>query len=524
MNVHVHSSAADAGSHSHTSFSSSLLRLGWVVGVVSFLFLTGCWTAEPTDFSTQSQAHTTTPRSIHGWHHRLVSLVAKTSPTGNTNFYKLPRSWKYRRIPQDRRNPLNRWKVRLGSLLYHETALAQNPKKSIGKHTYSCASCHHAAAGFQAGIRQGIGEGGVGTGLHGKGRNPHKAYAPGELDVQPVRSPSALNGAWQNSMLWNGQLGASKANKGTRALWKKGGPLEFNRLGFAGLEIQAIVGQSAHRLAPGFDSNARREPYPILKHPRYRRLFRKAFPRKLRIPKRFEHRRTQIKVGLAIAAYERTLLANRAPFQRWLRGNRRAMNVQQYRGAMLFFGKAKCASCHTGPALSSVGRTKFYALGMGDMEGSKVVSTALDMAVRKGRGGFTGKAADNFRFKIPQLYNLKNSPFFGHGGTFRSIREVIVYKNKAISQNSHVPDSQLDPGFKPLGLTSKEINDLTAFVKEALFDPALQRFVPRRLPSKDCRSLSNYDSWLCVVRARRHRGFAPTLLPQSLWKPLFLTR
>ena len=37
--------------------------------------------------------------------------------------------------------------------------------------TYSCSSCHHAGAGFQSGLQQGIAEGGSGFGLKGEGTN-----------------------------------------------------------------------------------------------------------------------------------------------------------------------------------------------------------------------------------------------------------------------------------------------------------------------------------------------------------------
>ena len=45
-------------------------------------------------------------------------------------------------IPQDPKNPITQAKIDLGKLLFHETGLALNPKKSEGANTYSCASCH----------------------------------------------------------------------------------------------------------------------------------------------------------------------------------------------------------------------------------------------------------------------------------------------------------------------------------------------------------------------------------------------
>lgn len=126
-----------------------------------------------------------------------------------TSDFTLPESDDYAAIPQDPRNPITREKVALGQLLFHETGLAINPSQSQGKDTYSCASCHFAAAGFQAGRWQGIGEGGLGTSANGMGRIKNPDYPEIDLDVQPIRSPSAMNGAFQRVMLWNGQFGAT---------------------------------------------------------------------------------------------------------------------------------------------------------------------------------------------------------------------------------------------------------------------------------------------------------------------------
>ena len=81
---------------------------------------------------------------------------------------------------------------------------------------------------------------------------------------------------------------------------------------------------------------------------------------------------------------------------------------------------------------------------------------------------------------------MKDSPFFGHGGNFDSIREVVEYKNTAAPQNINVPVSQLAEEFHPLNLTDQEITDLTNFVENALYDANLMRFVPDDLPTGNC--------------------------------------
>ena len=343
---------------------------------------------------------------------QLSQALRAASPGKEVSYFTLPDSEDLARIPQDPNNPLSTEKIALGKLLYHETGLAIKSKIPEGMRTYSCASCHHAQAGFQAGTRQGLADGGRGFGVAGEGRSTIEFFPVDSLDVQPVRTPSPLNSAYQIVQLWNGQFGATGPNEGTESQWKEGTPIVTNQLGFEGVETQAIAGLSVHRL----DCDT-----VLINTTEYKQQFDEAFSE---IPAAERYDLQQL--GLAIAAYERTLLANRSPLQRYLRGETGAMSDHQKQGALLFFGKANCVHCHNGPALNSM---EFYALGMGDLLGEGVHRNNKEDPAHRGRGGFTGKAEDDYTFKVPQLYNLKDSPFYGHGGTFRSVREVIEYKN-----------------------------------------------------------------------------------------------
>ena len=397
---------------------------------------------------------------------QLTEALREAAPTQRTDYFALPASDDYARIPHDPRNPLTAEKVALGRLLYHETALAVNALRPEGMLTYSCASCHHASAGFQAGVRQGIADGGLGFGHAGEGRQPNPVYSIEVIDVQPVRTPSTLNIAYQTNVLWNGQFGATGANQGTAYRWTAGTPLEVNHLGYEGIETQAIAGLKVHRM--GSDSS-------LIFGTSYRAMYDAAFTH---VPA--EERYTNETSGLAIAAYERTLLADRAPFQRYLHGETEALSDRQKAGALLFFGKANCVQCHTGPALNSM---NFYALGMGDLLGASVYRSSPDDVAHRGRGSFTGRSEDDYTFKVPQLYNLKDSPFYGHGGTFTSVYDVVTYKNEAQAEKAAVPVGQLDQSFRPLFLSEAEIQQLTDFIENGLYDSHLTRYLPERLPS-----------------------------------------
>ena len=398
----------------------------------------------------------------------LEATLLAASSTNNLKDFELPQSTNLSAIPQDPKNPLTPAKVALGRLLYHEAGLATDAMYDIGKETFSCASCHFASAGFQANRVQGIGDGGLGVGLD---RDKSPMYSGDSIDVQPIRSPSTLNVAYQTNMLWNGQFGATGVNVGTESQWTVGTPKEINALGYEGVEVQAIAGLEVHRMSA--------DTAFIFKYG-YDELFETAFPGISE-----DRLYTREFVGLAIAAYERTLLPNQAPFQEWLKGDEDAMRDDEKRGAILFFGKAACANCHTGPALSSM---EFHAYGMKDLFecAEEVFRTSMTSVENKGRGGFTGVAADDFKFKVPQLYNLSDSPFFGHGSSFRSIRDVVAYKNAGQAENNRVPASQLAEDFKQLLLTDQEVDDITAFLTHALHDDNLQRFEPNELPSGLC--------------------------------------
>lgn len=396
----------------------------------------------------------------------LVDLLKGVSPNGKLSFYQMPNSSQFDRIPQDPLNPLSSKKVKLGRLLYHETAMATNSATG-NPESFSCASCHFAQAGFQAGLAQGVADGGSGFAMR---VNVHGT----DSDIQPIRTPSSMNTAYQIRMLWNGQFGGP-GNEGSGN--SSVDFVQLNQEGLHGLEVQAIKGLAVHRMEDGAAE--------VVDFRKYENYFRQVFGDS-------DAAVSRRNAGLAIAAFERTILANEAPFQRWLKGNPRAMSAAEKRGALVFFGdKASCSTCHTGPALNS---DSFHALGMLDLDegASGLHAGAIPAGVRLGRGGFTGNSEDYYKFKTPQLYNLTDSPFYGHGASFRSVREVVEYKNAGLPENTSA--TNISPLFAPLGLSDQEIDDLVTFLETGLNDPELMRYVPNKLPSGLCITVNDDQS------------------------------
>ena len=397
-----------------------------------------------------------------------VSIQGK-SPNGTLDFYVLPNENDLHLIPQDPKNPLTPQKVELGKLMYHDTGLGQDGVKEDGRGTYSCASCHVSEAGFRPGNFQGIADGGVNFGIGGEDRVKNTSYADDELDVQSARPLTMVNVAYVSNTFWNGQFGGGGVNEGTEDVWDLREDTELNHLGFAGIETQNIDGLIAHRITINKE---------LLDEYGYTFLFDEVFSD---VP--VEERYTTATASLAFSAYIRTILANRAPFQEWLNGNREALGYEEKKGAILFFGKAQCVQCHYN---QNLGSPEFHALGVTDMDQRPSYNTSPDDRRNLGRGGFTLQPEDNYKFKVPGIYSLQGTNFYFHGASKTSIRDLVEYKNAAQSENPRVSQDLISSKFNPLGLTEEEKNYLIAFLENGLQDPDLKRYVPTSVLSGNC--------------------------------------
>ncbi|MGI0498236.1 cytochrome-c peroxidase [Limnospira platensis CENA597] len=388
---------------------------------------------------------------------QLRQLINSIAPNNSGyQYFILPDSENLSAIPFDPQNELTKEKIDLGQMLFHETALSINPINSKHWQEASCASCHFAEAGFRSNLPQALGTGGIGA---GKLRHPDPDAFPAEIDKQNILAPSVLNSAYQKAMLWNGRAGSTGVNGKEKLIQS----FDINRFKLDGLETQAISAMNVHKLGTA----------AIALIPEYQKLFASAFPDRPYVGSEVEDLK---RAGLAIAAYERTLLSNEAPFQKWLKGNKMAMSKNQIRGAITFFSSS-CVHCHTGPNLA---RDEFYAVGFDDHPKDW---TGLNL----GRGTATQRAKDDFKFKVPQLYNLIDSSPYGHGASFTTVRQIVEYFNNAKPQKMEAKYSgNLSIFFKPLNLTNKQVDDLTYFVETGLRDPNLIRYVPSKIPSSLC--------------------------------------
>ena len=146
----------------------------------------------------------------------------------------------------------------------------------------------------------------------------------------------------------------------------------------------------------------------------------------------------------AIAAFEGTLVTKNTPFYLYLAGSKTAMNGQAFQGMELFQGKANCALCHNGFALTD---DDFHNLG---------VPPQTD----DGRYAITDRKTDRGSFKTPPLRNVTQTAPYMHNGVFKTLVEVIDFYDIGGGKNPN-----LDIQMKPLNLTSKEKENLIEFLK-----------------------------------------------------------
>jgi cytochrome c peroxidase len=158
------------------------------------------------------------------------------------------------------------------------------------------------------------------------------------------------------------------------------------------------------------------------------------------------------------------------------------MSKSELRGALVFF-KSTCVQCHSGPSLAN---TQFNAMGFRDHPNE---NSGLNL----GRSGVTKNINDDFKFKVPQLYNLVDSTPYGHGASFENLLDVVEYFNRGRPENlASQYSGNLSILLKPLNLDKQQVSDLTVFLENGLRDPNLMRYVPTSLPSKLC--FPNNDS------------------------------
>jgi cytochrome c peroxidase len=186
--------------------------------------------------------------------------------------------------------------------------------------------------------------------------------------------------------------------------------------------------------------------------PEYRDRFARVFPDGI----------TQVNIAKAIAAFERSLLTFRSPFDRYRAGDKHALSSEQKEGMDLFFSaRTACSSCHVAPLFTD---NAWHSLGVPQV-GPK--------AVDNGRADVTKNPADIGTFKTPMLRNIEQTAPYMHDGVFNTLEQVVAFY---VGGGGPAPNKS--PLMKPLNLNAKEQKALVAFLR-SLTDPSARVDVPR---------------------------------------------
>ena len=293
--------------------------------------------------------------------------------------------------------------IELGRHLFFDPRLVLNEQQS-------CASCHSPHMGYAAGLAQ--------------EPRAHKDWAPSARN-----SPTLYNLAWAPVLHWDGRTpdGQCFTPEDTKA-----------EVCLAPLESQAFKSMRSRKIYEGFMPKVAAEPG-------YQQMFKEAFPPDGAV--------THANMARAIAAFERTIVSNDSPFDRYLSGEQDAMTPEAKRGLELFEGKANCVVCHNGENLTD---WEFHNIGvLGDDPGR----------------GDRVKSEDEKKellgaFKTPGLRNIALTAPYMHDGSLASLDAVVAFYNRGGDDQTN-----LSPLMQPLDLTAQEQWDLVAFLN-ALTDPA----------------------------------------------------
>ena len=154
-------------------------------------------------------------------------------------------------------------------------------------------------------------------------------------------------------------------------------------------------------------------------------------------------------VSKAIASFERTVVSNDSPFDRWVKGDANSMTDQQVRGLAVFVdeNKGNCATCHSAPNFTDDGFHNVGLASWGDQNPDMGRYAEKPIGLMKGA------------FKTPTLRDIAlTAPYF-HDGSSSDLMAVVEHYvvGGRVTTN-------LSPNMKQLNLTQQDKEDLVAFM------------------------------------------------------------
>lgn len=308
--------------------------------------------------------------------------------------------------------------VMLGRDLFYDPLLS-------GNRNIACATCHHPTLGTSDAMSLSLGEGGIGLGTI---RKVDANNIPGERI--PRNAPALFNlGAKEFTVMFHDGRTAKDRNAMFGIAMPHGRTLErplvsplaaqnilpilspAEMAGDAGENDVADAVAAERITGPGgaWDIVARR----VDAIPEYRQRFAALGIEGIHITD----------IGTALSAFIGSeFRATDSPFDRYLR-KEDAMTETQLEGMDLFYGKARCSTCHSGPFQTD---HNFHAIGLPQLGPGKTAYTDT------GRGMVTGVSDDMYRFRTPALRNVTQSAPYGHNGAYSDLEDMVRHHLDAV--------------------------------------------------------------------------------------------
>ena len=320
--------------------------------------------------------------------------------------WNLPKGFPRPVVPAD--NPMSAAKVELGRYLFYDLRMSANGKQS-------CASCHRQDLAFTDGRARATG-------------------TTGEL--HPRSSMGLVNVAYSPRLAWADPELSSLEEQALIPM-----------LG----EVPIELGLKGHEQE--FLAVLRRDPV-------YRRIYPQVFPGG-------DAAFALANVSKAIAAFERTIVSMRSPYDRYRWGGEpAAISDAAKRGELLFFSgeRAGCFQCHGGWNFS--GGVRFEGgEGPGREDDSRggFFNTGVAFYSPPNRGLYerTRRTEDIGKFRAPSLRNIALTAPYMHDGSLATLEEVIGH----YAAGGRFTHPNKSPILRPFPMTDGEKRDLIEFLK-----------------------------------------------------------
>jgi len=402
--------------------------------------------------------------------------------------------------------------VELGRMLFFDKILSGN------KNT-SCATCHHTLTDTSDGISLPVGEGGNGLGImRNTGIGANKIH-----ERVPRNSPAIFNlGAKEFTVMFHdGRIQAdSNHAAGFQSPAGKDLPTGID----TALAVQALfpitstsemAGQAGeNQQANAASANNFPQVWKVvlrkLKNiPEYVNLFAAAYD-----DVNTAEDMTIVHYANAVGAFEAsTWRFSNSPYDKFLRGNDRAITSKAKLGLYLFNNKAGCVTCHSGKFQTD---QSFHAIAMpqiGPGKGDNLTGYN-DGQDDFGREQVTGNKKDRFRFRTPSLRNIALTSPYGHAGTYNNLKDTIKHHlNPAKSLRNYDQTQAVLPSRENLdAIDFTVMNDPYRVNKIA----AANELTPIELSDNEIARLIEFLNALTDPAALDIRYKTPTKVPSGL--------